>query len=409
MWSAGLATLPVWCGCHKEGQPTVIMPERPPAMVTAAPAVVQDVPVYLEQIGKIVPVESVSVMPQVGGRILSAPVADGAYVTKGQLLFEIDPRPFEAALASAQASLAQNKALLELARAEFNRVKEVAESAVSRLEYDQKKNAVAVAEARVAGAEATLASAKLDLEYSRIIAPLDGRAGARFTFAGNVVRPSEGPLLVIQRMDPIYAEFTITENDLGTVRRFMATSGLDLRQSVDNGLRAEVSIPADSIRVLAALGSGAAATQAAGADKGPRTGAVTFLDNTVQPGTGTVKLRATLPNGDRRLWPGQFVNVRLILTTKTKAVLVPVIAQQIGQQGPFVYVVSPENTAELRPIVPGQRQGELLVVERGVRPGESVILTGHMSITPNGKVMVTNGTAGAMPPGAAAGAPAGAS
>ena len=131
-------------------------------------------------------------------------------------------------------------------------------------------------------------------------------------------------------------------------------------------------------------------TNTATNQSGPREGQLTFLDNAVQQGTGTVRLRATVPNGDRYFWPGQFVNVRLVLTTKKDAVLIPAQAQQIGQQGPFVYVVTPDSKAQIRPIVPGQRQGELIVVDRGLEPGERVIVTGQMSVMPDGPVVVTN-------------------
>ena len=206
-------------------------------------------------------------------------------------------------------------------------------------------------------------------------------------------------MLVIQQLDPIYAEFTITENDLGTVRKFIATRGLDWgdRPERRDGLRVEVDVPGNSQRVLAALGGSSAsspstapATAPTTNQSGPREGQLTFLDNAVQQGSGTVRLRATIPNGDRYFWPGQFVNVRLVLTTKKDAVLIPAQAQQIGQQGPFVYVVTPDNKAQIRPIVPGQRQGELIVVDRGVQPGERVIVTGQMSVMPDGPVVVTN-------------------
>lgn len=395
-------------GCRHGDAQSPQIPERPPAPVTTARAVAQDVPVYLDQIGRIVPIEVVSIVPQVSGKIIAVHVKDGADVKKGELLFEIDPRPFEAALAAAKATLQQNKAVLELARTEAARMQNaVAADAVSRLEYDQKKNAVAVAEARVAAAVAEVQNATLNLEYTKIFSPLNGRAGPRLTHVGNVVRANGDPLLTIQQLDPIYAEFTITENDLGTVRKFMAARGQDPGDAASRHLKAEVDVPADSPRLLPASGGAAAATQPVPGRTGcPREGDVTFLDNTVQSGTGTIRLRATVPNADHYFWPGQFVNVRLLLTMKKNAVLVPAEAQQIGQQGPFVYVVTPQSTAELRPIVPGQRQGNLVVVEKGVRPGENVIVTGHMAVMPNGKVMVIPGVPGKAPPGMMHGAAA---
>jgi multidrug efflux system membrane fusion protein len=214
-------------------------------------------------------------------------------------------------------------------------------------------------------------------------------------------------MLIIQRLDPIYAEFTVTENDLGTVRKFLASRGRPTGEESDMGLKVLVDVPGDSARVLTALG-GSTTTQPATTPTtqaaGPREGTLIFLDNTVQGNTGTVKLRARIPNGDRYFWPGQFVNCRLVLMTKPNAVLVPATAQQIGQQGPYVYVVTqgqvpdpqhpetkaPATIAEIRPIKPGQRQGELMVVESGVAPGDKVIVTGQMMVVPGGQVVVTN-------------------
>lgn len=378
-------------GCRRDANPQAQMPARPPAHVTVATAVTRDVPVYLDEIGRILPIQTVAIVPQVGGKIIAAHIQDGAQVAKGDLLFEIDPRPFEAALALAKASLAQNKAELELAQAELARMAgAVASLAVSQMQFDQKKNAVAVAEARVAAAEAAVDAAKLNLEYTKIYSPLDGRAGALLIHPGNIARENAAPLLVIQQMDPIYAEFTVTENDLGTVRKFAASRGQEFSESIAQRLRVEVDVPGDSTRVLTALGTPGPSSQPGSGGAGPREGKLTFMDNTVQSTSGTVRLRASVPNADRYFWPGQFVNVRLVLTTKVSAVLIPAQAQQIGQQGAYVYVVTPDQTAEHRPIVPGQRQADLIVVESGLKAGEQVIVTGQMLVMPGGPVVVTN-------------------
>lgn len=396
---AGVAAFAI-PGCGEHDGAGASMPARPPAMVTAASAVARDVPVYLDEIGNTVSIESVSIVPRVGGMVVASHVQDGAYVTRGQLLFEIDPRPYEAALASARAQVAQAVAEAERARLEFQRVAELLpQRAVSQLEYDQDKADYEAAQARVDAARASVEQAQLNLDYSRIYAPITGRAGAVLVDAGNVVQSNGAAMLVVQQLDPIYAEFTITENDLGTVRKFIATRGLDWGEQPERreGLRVEVDVPGDSRRVLSALGGNASANPTTAPStapttnpSGPREGQLTFLDNAVQQGSGTVRLRATVPNADRYFWPGQFVNVRLVLTTKRSAVLIPAQAQQIGQQGPYVYVVTPDNKAQIRPIVPGQRQGELIVVDRGLQPGERVIVTGQMSVMPDGPVVVTN-------------------
>jgi multidrug efflux system membrane fusion protein len=357
----------VLAGCEKKAPAEF---ERPPAPVTVAAAVTQDVPVYLDAIGKFTAREMVSIQPQVSGRITRIHFADGADVKTGQILFTIDPRPYQAQVNAAEANVGQAKAALELARINFDRVASVTDPrAVSRQDYDAKKNAVAVAEAQVKQHQAALESARLNLDYCTIRSPIDGRAGQRLVDLGNVVSANSGSLLVIQRLDPIYADFTITEKDLTAVQRNMARGTL----------KVEARLPDEP-------------------DK-PRGGALTFLDNSVQDGTGTVKLRATINNNDRRFWPGRFVNVRLILGTRQAAVLVPADAPQMSAKGTFVYVVKEDSTAEPRPVTVGQRQGDLVVVDKGIQPGERVVVAGQLGVTPGGKVAIAQ-------PGAAAGSPA---
>jgi multidrug efflux system membrane fusion protein len=295
--------------------------------------------------------------------------ADGADLKKGDLLFTIDPRPFEAQLNVAQANLAQSKAALDFAKIQFARVQDLIESrAIARQDYDTRKNAVDVGEAQVKQNEAALESARLNLEYTSIHSPIDGRAGHRLVDNGNVVTPNTTTLLTIERMDPIYADFTVTENDFSEVQR----------NEAKRALRVEVRRPDEPK---------------------PEVGELTFLDNSVQGSSGTVLLRATVPNPSRRLWPGQFVNVRLVLATLPKAVLVPAAAPQDSSKGLFVFVVKDDSTAELRPVKLGQRQGELVVVEQGLQPGERVIMNGQLGVMPGGKVRVVTATSTAPPAG----------
>ncbi len=352
--------LPLLAACNKNNVQAA-GPSAPPApLVTVVQAMAQDVPKYLDEIGKNAAYESVNVTPQVGGRIVERHFQDGQNLKKGQLLFVIDPRPFKAQLDSAQATLAQTKAALDLAKIQFSRDQEIiATRAISKQDYDTKKNTVDVDQAQVAAAEAALETAKLNLEYCYIHSPIDGRAGARLVDAGNVVQANTTPLLSIQRVDPIYANFTITERDLPDVQKQMARGGL----------KALVRLPSDQ-------------------DSAARTGRIEFLDNTVQNGSGTVNLRATISNPDRHFWPGQFVDVKLVLTTEKGAVLIPNQAAQISQQGSFVYVVKPDDTAELRPIKLGQRQGDAVVVTEGITANERVVLAGQLLVRPGGKVRV---------------------
>jgi multidrug efflux system membrane fusion protein len=355
------------CGCQQAASQAPA--ERPPALVAVAVAQARDVPIYLDEIGRCVAREMVSVQPQVSGRITEIHFTDGAELKPGDLLFTIDPRPYEAALNQAKATLKQNQAALDLARIEFTRSKNLAGMrSASREEYDTKRNAVEVAEAQVAAAQAAVQTATLNVEYCSIRSPIFGRAGRRLLDVGNVVNASGGnsstPLLMIERLDPIYADFTVTENDLSTVQE-------NGRQAA---LRAEVRLP--------------------DRPNEPRTGDVTFVDNTVQEGTGTVMLRATLANADRLFWPGRFVKVHLILKTEKQAVLIPATATQVSATGPFVYVVKDDSTAELRPVVLGQRHGDLVLVRSGVRAGERVVTLGQLAVMPGAKVRIEETPAG---------------
>jgi multidrug efflux system membrane fusion protein len=351
---AGLAA------CNKKPEANF---ERPPAPVTVARAVARDVPVYIDAVGKTVAREVVSVQPQVSGRITQIHFTDGANVKIGDLLFTIDPRPYQAQLDQAEANVAQAEAALSLAKVNFARVEKVSDPrAVSRQDFDARKSAVESAEATLKQNRAAVENARLNLEYCTIRSPINGRAGQRAVDVGNVVSANNGSLLVIQRLDPIYADFTVTESELSGVQRNMAKQAL----------KVEVRLPDDGTE--------------------PREGNLTFLDNSVQEGSGTVKLRATLNNNDRSLWPGRFVKVRLILQTQRDAVLVPADAPQLSAKGPFVYVVKPDSSAELRPVKVGQRQEELIVIKDGLKADERVVVSGQLGVTPGGKVRVLQPT-----------------
>jgi multidrug efflux system membrane fusion protein len=362
----GLICLSAWvlAGCEKKAPDAF---ERPPAPVSVAAASTADVPIYIDSVGKIVAREVVSIQPQVSGRITQIHFADGADVKTGQVLFSIDPRPFQAQLNAAEANLAEAKAALELARTNFARVEKITDQrAVSRQDHDTKRNAVAVAEAQVKQNQAAVENARLSLDYCTIRSPINGRAGQRVVDVGNVVTANNTALLVIQRLDPIYADFTVTQNHLTVVQRNMA----------QGTLRVEVRLPDEPEK--------------------PRDGKLSFLDNSVQEGTGTVRLRSTIANNDRRFWPGRFVNVRLILDVQRGAVLIPADAPQMSAKGSFVYVVKQDSTAELRPVTLGQRQGDLVVVEKGLKSGEQVVVQGQLGVAPEGKVRIAQ-TAAATP------------
>lgn len=375
--------------------------ERPPAPVSVSEAIAQDVPTYLDAIGKTVAREVVSVQPQVSGRITKIHFTDGANVRKGDMLFTIDTRPFEAKVRQAQANLAKDDAAKR--QAEANLAKEIAQAkwgetqvkryrtlvesgVVPREQYEELRanldslNAnVGAARAAVRSAEeamksdvAAIESAKVELSYCYIRSPIDGRVGQRLVDIGNVVNPG-GPnnggagsgstansnaLLIIERLDPIYADFTISQDNLTQVQEQMRAGTLVT----------EVRLPDNPENHV--------------------TGQLTFLDNAVQNQTGTVALRATIPNDGHRFWPGRFVNVRLVLSTIRQAVLIPASAPQMSAKGSFVYVVRQDSTAEQRPVTLGQRQGDLVVVVTGVQAGERVVTNGQIGVTPSGKVLI---------------------
>jgi multidrug efflux system membrane fusion protein len=377
----------VWmAGCNR-AESAAPPPAPPPAAVTVSAAVAKDVPLYLEEIGATAAREYVNLQPMVGGPVLARHFEDGADVRKDQLLFTIDPRPYEAAVAQAEANVAQQQASLALAKQDFKRVAGLIETkAVSQQEFDQKKSAVAVSEAMVGSADAAVRTAKLNLEYCYVKSPIDGRAGQRQVDVGNVVRMNDQALVVVQRLDPIYADFTITERDLPAVRDHIRAAA---------ATRPVAPVPTTRATTAPARETGtglAAEVWVPGHEAEKRVGELTFLDTAVQQGTGRVKLRVTVPNADRYFWAGQFVNVRLVLEVKRGAVLVPSQAVQIGQAGPYVYVASPDAKAQLRPIKQGQRQGDQVVIESGVAAGDRVVTTGQKFLFPGAPVNVLPAT-----------------
>ena len=392
------ASLFIGCSNKAAQQPF----QRPPAPVSVSTAVAQDVPTYLDAVGKTAAREVVSIQPQVSGRIVKLHFTDGANVRKGDMLFTIDPAPFEAALRQAQANVQKDVALKkqaesnlasEIAKANWGKVQVnryktlVEQGVVSREQYEELRATQNSLDANVGSARAAVNSAeesikvdtaavetaKLELSYCSIRSPIDGRAGQRLVDVGNIVHPgsssasnapgsgapaTENTLLVIERLDPIYADFTISQNRLSEVQTQMKA----------NRLTTEVRLPDEP--------------------DSPVIGQLTFLNNAVEDATGTVGLRATIPNSAHRFWPGRFVNIRLVLNTIHQAVLVPSTAPQMSANGSFVYVVKQDSTAEQRPVTLGQRQGDLIVVESGISAGERVVTVGQLGVTPNGKVHI---------------------
>lgn len=341
----GRAGLAIFCvvglvGCGKKnagpGGP-------PPRTVLVSKVTTRDVPLYLDEIGTTSSSAVVEVKAQVTGQIISREFEDGADVKKGDLLFKIDPRPYEAVLAAAKADMA-------LAQANLKRQLELqAKNVTATQELD-------TARANAMRTEAAVAAAQVNLDFCEIRSPIDGRAGLRNVDMGNIVNPGSDSLLTIQSLDPIYTDFTVAEPDLPLVRRYLESPNLKVVTDAED----------DNVE--------------------PRYGDLYFIDNAVQPGAGTVKVRSITPNPDRALWPSQFVRVRLILDNLKDSKLVPSSAVQIGQNGPYVFVVKPDSTLDLRQVKPGQVHGDHTVITEGVQPEEIVVVSGQLQLAPGAKV-----------------------
>jgi multidrug efflux system membrane fusion protein len=286
----------------------------------------------------------VQVQAQVNGVIITRNFQDGSDVKKGDLLFTIDPRPYQATLDQAKAQNALDQVTLK--RQEDLRARKV----IAQQDYD-----IAVANAQKS--QAATEAAQVNLDWCYIKSPINGRVGLRNVDVGNLVGPSTPPLVTILGLDPIYTDFTVAENDLALVRKYLGGS---------------------NVRVETYLADGSIT---------PRRGDLYFIDNAVQPGSGTVRARGVTPNPDRALWPSEFVRVRFILDILKDANLVPTQAVQVSQSGPFVFVAKTDNTVELRPVTPGQRQqGDLMVIEKGVKPDETVVVTGQLALSPGARI-----------------------
>jgi len=353
---SGLLLLVFLSGCDRKPPATAPKPAR---SVSVATATVKDVPVYLDEIGNCTAYEAVMVQPQVTGSLISIHFKDGADVNKGDLLFSIDPRSYQAALAKAKATLEQDRAKAAYDQLQVKRYEELSKTKViAPQEFDSLRSTAQASQAALLADEALVNAAQIDLDYCEIRSPINGRASKRKVDIGNIVSANTTQLLLIQRQDPVYVDFTVPEGALADVRKFR-----------DKGtLKVEASFADDPAK--------------------RREGTFDFLDSGVQQSSGTVWVRALLENKDRLFWPGQFVNVRLLLDTIKNAVLIPNEALQVGQTGPFVFVVKGDSTVELRKVKPGQRQEEAVTVTEGLKPGETVVVTGQLSLAPGARVQI---------------------
>jgi multidrug efflux system membrane fusion protein len=348
------------------------VPPPAPRLVDVAKVIQKDVPLYLDEIGTCTAFETVQVQAQVTGQITARNFQDGADVKKGDVLFTIAPKPFQAVLDQAQGQLAQAKSQLVLDQITLKRQQDLrAKGVTSPQDFDTAQGTVNNDEAKVKSAEGAVVGAQWNVDNCTVRSPIDGRAGLRLVDVGNIVNSSStggGAVLVtIQGIDPIYTDFTVAEPDLPLVRKYLGGPNVKVMTDADDD-----QFP-------------------------PREGTLSFIDNAVQPGSGTVKARGVTPNPDRALWPSQFVHVRLVLDVLKNSKLVPSGAVQIGQNGPYVFVVKSDSTLDLRQVKPGQRQGELTVITNGVNPGETVVVAGQLQLAPGTKVAAREVEQGASP------------
>jgi multidrug efflux system membrane fusion protein len=317
-------------------------------------------PVQLTAIGN-VGAYSVSVRAQVAGELLEVHFKEGEFVHKGQLLFTIDPRPYEAALAQVQATLLRDKAVAANSRAQAQRISRLlADGVVSPSDADASKSAADAAEATVAADEAALQTAQLNLEYCKIYSPMDGRTGSVMVKPGNLVKVADVPIVVINQVSPIHVDFTVPQEYLPDIRKYLA---------------------AGPLRVAASVPSSAEA---------PEVGTLTFIDNAVDTTTGTIHLRATFENSRAALWPGLYVNTLMTLAQQSNAKVVPAQAITAGQQGAFVYVVQADATVAPRPVVTSRSVEGQAVIDKGLEPGETVVTDGQVRLVPGAKVQIKN-------------------
>lgn len=364
----------ILAGCGSDGKADKTGPKKRPAPVAVAAAAQRDLPVRLNAVGAVQAAATVSVKSQVGGLIVTQFVRDGQEVKAGDILFQIDPRPFQADLDEARAQIEHSRILLAKAEADLVRYTSLKERAViSQEQFDQTKTDAEALRANIRLYQAQEDRARLDLGHAAIRAPIAGVAGEVQVNEGNVIKANDDrDLVVIRQVRPIFASFAVPEANLPEVARRMHAGAVD---------------------VLA---------HPTGEEDRPVAGRLASMDNTVDRATGTIRLKAEFANADGRLWPGQFVRVSVLLDTLKNAVVAPSAAVQTGIEGPYVYVVTADSTAEYRLVRTGLTEDGLTVVAEGLKPGEKVVVDGHLLLTPGAAVTLKTGK-----PAAPAAAPQG--
>ena len=330
----------------------------PDIPVTPGVVVARDVPQYLQGIGTVQAFNSVTVKTRVDGPIVKVAFTEGEEVKQGDLLFQIDPRPYQAALEQALAAREKDVAQLQTAQADLVRYGQLVGSGFqTRQSFDQQKGLVAQFQAAIKGDEAQIDTARLNLGYTNIVSPIDGRLGARLVDLGNLVHTSDNTALVtIAQLKPIFVSFTLAQSTLDDIRQYQRQAPLDV-----------VALSGDSKTQLAE-------------------GKLTLIDNAIDQATGTIHLKATFTNQDERLWPGEFVNLRLILRVRRGVATVPAQTVQEGPNGDFAYVISKDDSVVRRSVEIAVVQDGVAVVSKGLTPGERVVVEGQYRLTDGARV-----------------------
>ncbi len=357
-----LAALSSSCAGNKASGDVLQPAQRPPVPVLVGTVTQKSVPVEINVIGAGEAYLTVNVKSLVQGEVQHVYFKGGQFVREGDVLFSIDPSPFEAAQAQAQANLAHDQAQANYAQSQNERYTALYKSGiVSQDQYDQYRNNYAALEAMVRADQSAIQTAKLNVGYCTIRSPIDGKTGAVQIDAGNLVKVNDVPMVVINQISPIYVDFSVPQQYLPQIKAYEAR----------RPLRVEAIVPHEP-------------------DK-PEWGTLIFINNTVDASTGTILLKGAFPNPQRRLWPGEFVNVVLDLSMQANAVVAPSPAIQTGQQGNYVYVIGADHKAQYRPVTVGSVYKDKTVIEKGLTPGETVVTDGQLMLYPGATVLVKTG------------------
>jgi len=356
-----LSALPACSG--SDAQAPSAAPPQPAIPVTIDRVVQKDMPLDVSAVGTVEAYSTVAVRAQVTGEMKAVNFRQGDDVQAGQVLFTLDPRPLEAALNQAEANLQRDTAQAANAKVIAQRMEDLVERGVgTREQRDTARTTAAALEAVVGANQAAVENARVQLQYATIRAPISGRTGALMVHAGNLVRANDQtPLVVINQVTPIYVSFGIPEMLLADLRRFMAQRDLAVQATPP-------SEPGP-----------------------PAVGRITFVDNQVDQTTGTIRIKATFPNSNRSLWPGQFVNVNIQLSTDPNAIVVPTTAVQAGPEGQYVYVVKNDQTVEMRKVTVARTAGVETVLANGVKVGETIVTDGQLRLVPGSRISVKGG------------------